>query len=238
MKIGIGSDHAGFLYKSMIIEYLKREGHEIKDFGTFTRDPVDYPLFIRPVALAVSRGQYERGIVLGGSGNGEAMAANRIKGIRCALCWNRESAIMARKHNDANMISLGERMISKEEAIEIVKLWLETPFEGGRHIPRIKQLDEDAAQHSTPSPSNAEKKPGDQDDFNVVISFGYILYSEGKNTAEFKVEPGLKGPTLVYIPSQENWNTVMPEWMHDRREQIIERTALKCKHLIYEFREY
>ena len=145
MKIAIGSDHAGFHYKEMIKEYLEREGHEVKDFGTFSDEPVDYPLYIRPVAVSVAGGDYERGIVLGGSGNGEAMAANRIKGIRCALCWNSESAVLARRHNNANMISIGERMISKEDAIEIVRLWLETPFEGGRHIPRIRMLDDTEA---------------------------------------------------------------------------------------------
>ena len=241
MKIAIGSDHAGFSYKSMLIEYLTKEGHEVKDFGTFNEDAVDYPVFIRPVALAVSRGEYERGIVLGGSGNGEAMAANRVKGVRCALCWNNESAIMARKHNDANMISLGERMILRKDAIEIVRLWLETPFEGGRHIPRIKQLDETPPTREEKSTSDVTAKQddqNDQDDFTVLISFGYILYSEGRKTAELKVEPGLKGPTIIHIPSHDNWNKSMPEWMHGRRDQIIDRIARRCKHMIYEFREF
>ena len=238
MKIAIGSDHAGFSYKSTLIEYLTKEGHDIKDFGTFSDDAVDYPLFIRPVAMAVSRGEYERGIVLGGSGNGEAMTANRIKGIRCALCWNSESAVMARKHNDANMISLGERMISREDAVEIVRLWLETPFEGGRHISRIRQIDEDSPQNENISQSfKAEKESNDEDDYVVVISFAYILYTEGKKTAEFKVEPNLKGPTFIHIPESSNWNKVMPDWMHDRREEIVERIANRCKHMIYEFKE-
>ena len=188
--------------------------------------------------MAVSRGEYERGIVLGGSGNGEAMTANRIKGIRCALCWNSESAVMARKHNDANMISLGERMISREDAIEIVRLWIETPFEGGRHIPRIRQIDEDSPQNENISQSlKAEKELTDEDDYVVVISFAYILYTEGKKTAEFKVEPNLKGPTLIHIPESSNWNKVMPDWMHNRREEIVERIAKRCKHMIYEFKE-
>ena len=97
---------------------------------------------LRPVAEAVARGEAQRGIVLGGSGNGEAMAANRIKGIRCALCWNVETARLARQHNDANMISLGERMMPLDLALEIVRIWLETPFEGGRHIRRIELLDQ------------------------------------------------------------------------------------------------
>ena len=112
------------------------------DFGTYSDESVDYPLFIRPVAAAVARGETERGVVLGGSGNGEAMAANRVKGVRCALCWNVVSARLARQHNDANIISLGQRMISEEDALEIVRVWLETDFEGGRHARRIQMLDE------------------------------------------------------------------------------------------------
>lgn len=142
MNIAIGSDHAGFRYKERIKQFLGELGHEVTDFGTHSEDPVDYPLFIRPVAEAVARGEHERGIVLGGSGNGEAMAANRIRTIRCALCWNTESARLARQHNDANMISLGQRMISEEDALEIVRVWLETDFEGGRHVRRIQELDE------------------------------------------------------------------------------------------------
>lgn len=143
MKIAIGSDHAGYLYKEKIKRLLISRGHELKDFGTDSEESVDYPLFIRPVALAVARGEAERGVVLGGSGNGEAMAANRVKGVRCALCWNVESARLARQHNDANMISLGQRMISEEDALEIVRVWLTTEFEGGRHVRRIQMLDED-----------------------------------------------------------------------------------------------
>lgn len=141
MKIAIGSDHAGFRYKERIKTFLIDLGHSVDDFGTDSEEPVDYPLFIRPVALAVAAGKAERGIVLGGSGNGEAMAANRVKGIRCALCWNVESARLARQHNDANMISLGQRMMTEEVALEIVRTWLETPFEGGRHLRRIQLLD-------------------------------------------------------------------------------------------------
>ncbi len=143
MKMAIGSDHAGFTYKEKIKQFLSALGHEVTDFGTDSEAPVDYPLFIRPVAEAVARGEAERGVVLGGSGNGEAMAANRVKGVRCALCWNVTSARLARQHNDANVISLGQRMISEEEAIEIVRVWLETGFEGGRHVRRIQMLDED-----------------------------------------------------------------------------------------------
>ena len=142
MKIAIGSDHAGFEYKEKIKSLLAKLGHTVNDFGTHSEQPVDYPLFIRPVALAVASGEAERGIVLGGSGNGEAMVANRVRGIRCALCWNIESARLARQHNDANMISLGQRMMTPEVAFEIVRTWLETPFEGGRHLHRIQLIDE------------------------------------------------------------------------------------------------
>jgi ribose 5-phosphate isomerase B len=143
MKIAIGSDHAGFRYKEIIKQNLAGLGHEVNDFGTDSEAPVDYPLFIRPVALAVASGEAERGIVLGGSGNGEAMAANRVKGVRCALCWNTESARLARQHNDANMLSLGQRLLAEDLALEIVRVWLDTPFEGGRHLRRIELLDVD-----------------------------------------------------------------------------------------------
>jgi ribose 5-phosphate isomerase B len=141
MKIAMGSDHAGFLYKEKIKSFLAERGHDVIDFGTHSREPVDYPLFIRPAAEAVARGDAERGVVLGGSGNGEAMAANRVRRVRCALCWSAESARLARLHNNANMISLGERMLPIETALEIVRIWLETPFEGGRHVRRIALLD-------------------------------------------------------------------------------------------------
>ena len=142
MKIAIGSDHAGYRYKQEIIAHLKKAGHEVADFGTDSEASVDYPKFIRPVAEAVARGEYERGIVLGGSGNGEAMTANRVRGIRCGLCWNTESARLTRLHNDANVLSLGERMMGLETALEIVDVFLATDFEGGRHLARIRQLDE------------------------------------------------------------------------------------------------
>ncbi len=141
MKIAIGSDHAGFEYKGKIRELLEALGHRVTDFGTHSEEAVDYPLFIRPVAEAVARGECERGIVLGGSGNGEAIVANRIKGIRCALCWNADSARLGRQHNNANVLSLGQRMMSLETALQIVRVWLETPFEGGRHLRRIELID-------------------------------------------------------------------------------------------------
>jgi len=141
MRIALASDHAGFVYKERLKNLLTERGHEPVDFGTHSEESVDYPLFIRPAAEAVAAGECERGIVLGGSGNGEAMAANRVRGVRCALCWSRESAELARRHNDANVISIGERLLPWELVVEIVDVWLATPFEGGRHARRIAQLD-------------------------------------------------------------------------------------------------
>ena len=129
------------------------QGHEVIDFGTHSAEPTDYPLFIRPAAEAVARGEAERGIVLGGSGNGEAITANKVPGIRCGLCWTEQVAIWNRAHNDANVLSLGERTISEEEALKIVKVWLETPFEGGRHIRRIQLIEHPELARETTSAS-------------------------------------------------------------------------------------
>ena len=141
MKISIGSDHAGFEYKERFIKHLKAAGHEVTDHGTHSSDSTDYPLFIIPAAEAVVRGDAERGIVLGGSGNGEAIAANKVKGVRCALCWNDETAELSRRHNNANVLSMGQRMVSIEIALRILDIWLTTPFEGGRHARRVDELD-------------------------------------------------------------------------------------------------
>ena len=140
MKIAIGSDHAGFSYKELLKPLLISLGHEVHDFGTNSSEPVDYPKFIRPVGEAVARGEFERGIVLGGSGNGEAMVANKVHGVRCALCWNEESAQLSRHHNDANVLSMGERLIPEDLALKIVRIWLETGFDGGRHERRVAML--------------------------------------------------------------------------------------------------
>ncbi|MES2439276.1 MAG: ribose 5-phosphate isomerase B [Verrucomicrobiota bacterium] len=142
MKIAIGSDHAGFRYKQEIIAHLKSGGHDVTDFGTDSEASVSYVTFIRPVAEAVAAGKFERGIVLGGSGNGEAITANRTKGVRCGLCWNLESAKLTRLHNDANVLSLGERMMDLTTALAIVDAFLTTEFEGGRHVDRIRAIDE------------------------------------------------------------------------------------------------
>ena len=141
IRIALGTDHAGFAYKEAINLFLLEKGYQTKDFGTFSEESVDYPDFIRPAAEAVSEGLCDLGIVLGGSGNGEAMAANKVHGIRCALCWSVETAKLAKEHNDANMLSLGERQITKELALEIVQTWLQSTFEGGRHARRIQMLD-------------------------------------------------------------------------------------------------
>jgi len=141
MKIAIGSDHAGLEYKEKIKVLLQELGHEVRDFGTFSSQPVDYPVFIRPVAEAVARGGFDRGIVLGGSGNGEAIVANKVKGIRCALCWSLDTARWAREHNDANALAIGQRTIPLELALEIVRVWLATEFAGGRHLIRVRQIE-------------------------------------------------------------------------------------------------
>ena len=141
MKIALASDHAGFRYKELIKQHLSEGGFEVVDFGTDSEASVDYPRYIRPAAEAVASGDCDRAIVLGGSGNGEAMAANRVAGVRCALCWDETTARLARQHNDANAISLGQRLISIERALQIVDTWLATDFEGGRHVDRIRMID-------------------------------------------------------------------------------------------------
>lgn len=141
MRIALASDHAGFEYKQQIASLLRGLGHEVRDFGTDSAESVDYPKFIRPAAEAVARGDADRGIVLGGSGNGEAIVANKVRGVRCALCWNVESARLSREHNDANVLSLGQRLIPIDVALQIVRVWLDTSFEGGRHARRIAQIE-------------------------------------------------------------------------------------------------
>ncbi len=141
-SIAIGSDHAGFAYKEAIKAMLLTEGHTVRDFGTYSNASCDYPDWIRPTAEAVARGEFERGIVLGGSGNGEAIVANKVKGIRCGLCWTEQVAIWNRSHNDGNVISIGERTVTEAEALKIVKTWLATEFEGGRHVARIAKIEQ------------------------------------------------------------------------------------------------
>src|SRR6266700_4093005 len=126
MRIAIGSDHAGFEYQEKIEQSLLQLGYELTDFGTHSAAPVDYPLIIRPLAEAIGAGRFDRGIILGGSGNGEAIVANRVRGVRCTLCWNVDSARLARLHNDANILSLGQRLIAEADLLPIVTTWLTT----------------------------------------------------------------------------------------------------------------
>ena len=141
MKIALGTDHAGFNYKEAVKEHLQKLGHEVQDFGTFSEESVDYPTFVRPAAESVADGSCDLGVVFGGSGNGEAMAANKVKGVRCALCWSEETARLAKEHNNANVLSIGQRQISHELALNIIDTWLNAEFEGDRHIRRIEMLD-------------------------------------------------------------------------------------------------
>ncbi|MFO8088386.1 MAG: ribose 5-phosphate isomerase B [Desulfatiglandaceae bacterium] len=251
MKIAIGSDHAGFTYKEKIKGLLMDRGHTVDDFGTDSEEPVDYPLFILPVAEAVSNGKYQRGIVLGGSGNGEAIVANRVPGIRCALCWSIETARLARSHNDANMLSLGARLISIDQALEIVDTWLDTPFDKGRHLRRIELIDKatqavpDTASHLEKSPasgkstvSGPQKEEKSRENFDLLISFRFIKYMEGNNSLEFEVEPSMKKPTVVHIPSEKTWDEKFPAWAAGRRTEILNRIKPKCSHLDWEWKEY
>ena len=131
-KIAVASDHAGFEYKEFIKAHLISKDYEVCDFGTHSIESVDYIDFVRPASLSVAQGQNEFGIILGGSGN-EAIVANRIPGIRCAVVWNERTACLSKEHGDCNMIALGQRMMSKEEAISYIDLWLSSEFKGGRH---------------------------------------------------------------------------------------------------------
>jgi ribose 5-phosphate isomerase B len=140
LRIAIGSDHAGFDLKEDLITFLKKAGHEVADKGTDSSEPVDYPSFCAAVGRAVAGGEADRGIVLGGSGQGEQIAANKVHGVRASLCNDLNTARLAREHNDANVLALGGRIVSPAEAEAIVTLWLATEFEGGRHIPRIEQI--------------------------------------------------------------------------------------------------
>ncbi|KKL87734.1 hypothetical protein LCGC14_1931740 [marine sediment metagenome] len=141
MKVAVAADHRGRAIKEMVVAMLTEQSCEVLDMGTNSSRSCDYPDFIRPAAEAVAAGRCDRGIVLGGSGNGEAMTANRLPGIRCALCWDLRSARLAREHNDANMLSLGQRVVSLEAALEIVDVFLTAGFEGGRHLRRIRGID-------------------------------------------------------------------------------------------------
>jgi ribose 5-phosphate isomerase B len=140
MRVAIGSDHAGFVLKGELCSLLDELRVEYRDFGTFSTDAVDYPDFVAPVARAVSRGDYELGIVIGGSGTGEAIVANKVRGIRCVQCTNPVVARLAREHNDANVIAFGARIIGTEVAKACLREFLTSQFAGGRHIARLEKL--------------------------------------------------------------------------------------------------
>ena len=141
MKIALGTDHAGYRLKEAVKAHLEAKGVETIDYGTDSEDSVDYPDYIRPAANAVADGTVDFAIVFGGSGNGEAIVANKVPGVRCGLCWNTWSARLTKEHNDANVIALGGRVVSIEEAVEIVDTWLNADFEGGRHIARVSKIE-------------------------------------------------------------------------------------------------
>ncbi|MEZ4983214.1 MAG: ribose 5-phosphate isomerase B [Saprospiraceae bacterium] len=140
MKISIGCDHAGFSHKKPVVDFLIEQGIEVVDHGTYTEDSVDYADFVHPVADDVEKGESALGIVICGSGNGVAMTANKHQGIRAALCWNEEIAVLAKSHNNANVIAIPARFVSEETAVQMVKSFLETEFEGGRHQRRIEKI--------------------------------------------------------------------------------------------------
>jgi ribose 5-phosphate isomerase B len=140
VKIAIASDHAGFPLKVLLIQRLAADGHEVADLGTHSEEPVDYPAFCAAAARAVARGEAERGIVLGGSGQGEQIAANKVHGARAALCNDLYTARLGRQHNNANVLAIGARIVAPQLAYEILQVFLDTPFEGGRHVARLEQV--------------------------------------------------------------------------------------------------
>ncbi|AMQ55186.1 ribose 5-phosphate isomerase B [Algoriphagus sanaruensis] len=140
MKVAIGGDHAGYEYKAKLIQKLESLGYEVKDFGPYSTDSVDYPDFVHPLSSAIEQGEFELGIVICGSGNGVAITANKHQGVRAALCWNEDLAALARQHNDANVIALPARFISFELAEKLAEIFLSTPFEGGRHTNRVNKI--------------------------------------------------------------------------------------------------
>ncbi len=140
-KIALGTDHAGYKMKEAIKAHLIKNGYEVVDLGTNSEEAVDYPDFCRPAAETVAQGVCDFGVVFGGSGNGEAMVANKVVGVRCGVCWNVKSARLTKEHNNANVIAIGGRMVSEAEGIEIVSAWLNAEFQGGRHQVRIDKIE-------------------------------------------------------------------------------------------------
>lgn len=141
-SIAIGSDHAGYDLKQVIIDLLEKEGYDFKDFGCFDCEKIDYPIISKKVAHAVADGEFQKGIIVCGSGLGVAIAANKVKGIRAVTCSEAYSAKMSRAHNDANILTMGGRVIGSDVACEVVKTWLTTEFEGGRHKKRVDMIEE------------------------------------------------------------------------------------------------
>lgn len=140
-KIAIGCDHGGFRLKTKAVLFLKRSGYSVRDFGTFSEESVDYPDIALQVASAVARGKVRRGILICKSGIGNSIVANKLAGVRAALCYNVKAARLSREHNDANILVLGSLFVSGKRAQEIIKVWLKTPFEGGRHLRRVKKIE-------------------------------------------------------------------------------------------------
>ena len=138
--IAIGCDHAGYTVKQEIIRNFENEGFQFRDYGCFSEDPVDYPDMIHPLAKEINQGVLKRGIIICGSGNGVAIVANKYKFVRAAVCWNEEITRLARKHNDANIMSVPARFLSIEEVLDLVKIFLTTGFEGGRHLRRVEKI--------------------------------------------------------------------------------------------------
>ena len=149
MRVALGTDHAGFTLKEAVKAHLISLGHEVDDFGCHSEEAVDYPDFVFPAAQSVGSEVNELGIVFGGSGNGEAIVANKASGVRCGVCWDLWSAEMTKKHNNANVIALGGRVVDTNLAISIVDIWLGTEFEGGRHLTRVNKIAELEAKQST-----------------------------------------------------------------------------------------
>jgi len=139
-KIALAADHAGFPLKEAVKKYLLKKGYPLEDFGTFSTESVDYPDAAHPAAESVASGKNQYGIFICGSGQGMQLAANRHKGVRAALCWNPEIARLSRSHNDANVLTLPGRFITKTMALKIIRIWLETSFEGGRHLRRVEKI--------------------------------------------------------------------------------------------------
>lgn len=183
MLLALGSDHAGFPLKRVLAESLAADGHEVVDLGTRDETSVDYPIFCAAVGRAVASGRVERGIVLGGSGQGEQLAANKVAGVRAALCNELYTARMSRAHNDANVLSMGARVVADALAVEIARLWLATPFEAGRHQRRIDELSELEARLSDPAA---------QDTYLAQLWAGLPASARGGDTVAF--EPRIVRP--------------------------------------------